>query len=172
MSIFGGFDADTVEPSLPRDLIPDGEYEAVCESVAERENTNRNGSYLYFVFALVGGDHDGRKLFERLNIKNPSEKTVAIANATMSAILRAVGVPRPVNEEDICNIPLVVIVGHKTDNSGNPKYDGTVSNRIVGYRPIEKVASVRVQPLAKAVVGGHQRTEQGAVSKSAPWAKK
>lgn len=160
MSIFGGFDADNVEPSQPREIIPDGNYEAVIESVVEKENSKKDGSYLEFVVHIISGPHEGRKVWDRLNIKNKSRQTVDIANATMSALLRAVGVPRPILEDDVCNIPFLAVVGTRTDKSGNPKFDGKLSNIITGYKALED------KPAAKPAAIAAPKPAK------APWAKK
>lgn len=164
MSIFSGFDADNVEPSQPRTLIPTGDYSAVIEKVTEKENSKKNGSYLEFVFQIIAGPSENRKVFDLLNTKNPSRQAVDIANATMSAILRAVGVPRPVNEDEICNIPLVITVGVSTDKSGNPAFNGKQRNIITGYKALNEP-----QP---AKVAAKVAEEAMARPAKAPWAKR
>lgn len=161
MSIFAGFDADNVEPAQPFTLLDEGVYEAVIETVIEKENSKKDGSFLEFVFTVISGPNEGRKLFERLNTKNPSRKAVDIANASFSSMLRALGVPRPVNEDDILNIPLILSVGIRKNKSSNPDWDGKLSNFITGYKPLngQPAASVSA-PVAPAK------------PVKAPWAKK
>ena len=69
-----GFNAASVEPSTPMDVLPKGKY--LCMAIASELKPTRNntGEYLQITFEVLEGNYKGRKIFERLNIRN-SNKT-------------------------------------------------------------------------------------------------
>lgn len=123
------FDAQTVEPNQ-FDNLPPGEYQvAIVDSV--RQNTKAGtGQYLQLELQVLDGPHRGRKLFDRLNIVNPSAKAAEIARGTLSAICRAVGVMTPQHSGELHDKPLLIKVTVKDNGEFGPK------NEIVAYKPL------------------------------------
>ena len=78
---------------------------------------------------MIDGACKGRKLWDRLNLHNPSEVAVKIAQATLSAICRAVGVLQPKDSCEMHDLPLVckVRVERRADTD-------EPTNVIKGYR--------------------------------------
>src|SRR4051794_10388841 len=90
------FDASGVAPRSAFDIIPDGWYRAwITES--EMKPTTKGGEYLQLVWEILDGEHKGRKVWDRLNLKNASQAAVDIAQQTLSAICHATGVMRIAN---------------------------------------------------------------------------
>ena len=74
-----GFNANNVEPADSFDPIPAGEYLCVITASDEKPTKSGNGTYLELEFEVIDGPHKGRKLWDRLNLNNPSEMAVKIA---------------------------------------------------------------------------------------------
>ena len=129
MANLNGFDASTVEPSRSFEPLPEGRYEAVITESEMKDTRAGNGRYLALTLEIVGGDHAGRRLWDRLNLENPNEKAVDIAKATLSSICRAVGVIKPKDSTELHNKPLVVRVALRRDENGETRND------IKGYEP-------------------------------------
>lgn len=142
--------------------LPVGDYLAMIVNSEEKQTKAGTGSYLKLEFEIVGEGHKGRKLWVNLNLNNPSQDAVRIAQGELSSICKAVGILNPKDSVDLHNIPMLVKVGIEVrKDTGEPQ------NRVKGFktRPgIGAEAAVSVMPSkapAKQAAGG-----------SAPWAKK
>lgn len=123
-----GFDANTVEPLAPREVLPEGRYNAVILATEMKANKANSGFYLEVTFAVQDGAHAGRTLKSRLNLSNPSAQAVQIGRAELSAICRAVGVLRPRDSAELHGLPLTLLVKVcKRKDNGEP------TNEISGY---------------------------------------
>ena len=125
-----GFDANEVDPMLEFEPIPAGRYLAVIVASKDKDTKSGNGSYLELEFEVLEGEYRGRKLWSRLNLHNPSQKAVEIAQAELSSICRAVGVMTPKESADLHNIPL--LIGVKCRTRGDT---GDIVNDVSGYYP-------------------------------------
>ncbi len=149
MATLSGFDANQVEPTDEFEAIPAGKYPAVITDSEFKETKAGTGTYLQLAFEIIDGEHKGRLLWSRLNLDNPNETAVKIAQQELSAICRAVGVLTPQDSAELHNLPLVVHVRCRK----RPDTDD-LTNEIRGYSaiqqqpaPIASAAAVR-QPVA------------------------
>ena len=112
----------------------------ICHDSPLDEKTTKaqTGSYLNMVLEVIEGDKAGRKLFERLNLRNPNQTAVEIAERTLSSICRAVGVMLPRDSSDLHDKPMMAKVKVKPAKDG---YDA--SNEIGEYAATEaKVTAI------------------------------
>lgn len=151
MANLAGFDASTIEPNTPFEPLPAGDYKAIITNSEMKPTKAGDGKYLELELTVIEGACEGRKLFDKLNLDNPSDKAVQIAKGTLSAICRAVGKLTPKDSAELHNIPLVakVVVEIRKDN-------GEAANRVKGYKPAS---------------GGSQPPPLSQASGKAPWAK-
>ena len=147
-----GFDANTVEPNAPREVLPAGWYKCVFTKSEEKPTKAQTGSYLQMNAEIIEGEHQGKSLTERLNLNNPNVTAVEIAQRTLSAICRAVGVMTPRNSDELHDKPLMVKVKVKAAQG-----DYGANNEIEGY---------------EAVSGGAAKTETKAGGSTPPWKRK
>jgi hypothetical protein len=132
MSDLRGFDANQVEPSTTFDPIPAGKYLAmIIESGMEPTKAN-TGYFLKLVFQIIEGECKDRQVWARLNLNNPNDTAVKIANAELSAICRAVNVMTPKDSVELHNLPLVIKVRCK-----KRKDTEEIVNEISGYEKRE-----------------------------------
>ena len=152
------FDANNVDPSGGFDPIPAGKYLAVIVDSETKTTKSGTGEYLQLEFEVIEGDYKGRKLWARLNIKNPNADAVRMAQADLSAICRAVNVMTPRDSVELHNLPLTITVRCKKNQ------DDEMTNEIRGYGPREaNTGAVAANPTIPA--------PQGA-SDAPPWARK
>ena len=136
MMDLAGFDANNVEPQASRDPIPAGWYKAVITESLEKPTKAQTGSYLQLTLEIIEGDHASRKAFERLNLNNPNQQAVEIAQRSLSSICRAVGIMTPRSSQDLHDKPFMVKI------KVTPPRDGyEAGNDISEYAPIEKKAA-------------------------------
>jgi hypothetical protein len=134
MANLNGFDASQVEPTS-FDPLPAGKYLA-CITESEMKATKKGaGQFLNLTFEIIEGEHKGRKVWARLNLKNPSPQAEQIARGQLSAICRAVGVMTPRDSVELHNLPLVVTVKVKKRED-----TGDLQNEVSGYAKKETTA--------------------------------
>ena len=107
---FNGFDANQVDPSVVMEPLPAGWYKAVITTSEEKPTKAQTGSYLQLTLEVIDGQHQGRKITDRLNLNNPNATASEIAYRTLSAICHAVGVMTPRTSDDLHDKPLMVKV--------------------------------------------------------------
>lgn len=145
MSDLGNFDASVVEPNVDFEALPESLYEVMVVASEKKPNKAQTGHYLELKLQVVSGEFEGRNLWDRLNLDNPSEMAVKIARGTLSSICRAVGVLKPKDSVELHNLPFEAKVVQRTD--GEKTY-----NDIKGYYPkggAGPVVSQASKPLAE-----------------------
>jgi len=123
------FNADTVEPSSGFEVIPIGDYKAVVTASEMKDTKKGNGKYLQLTYDILEGKYKGRKLFDRLNLKNSNQKTVEIAQRDLSALCRAVGVMHPHDSGELHNKPFIISVIIQDPTAAYPNPSNAIKNR-------------------------------------------
>ena len=124
------FDATVVEPITDFDPLPIGKYIAEVTASDMRTNCKETGKYLWLEFTVLDGPYAKRKVWAQLNLVNPSQQAVEIAQRELSALCRAVGKLRVQDSIELHGIPLEINVKVKKDlEYGN-------SNVTRGYKEI------------------------------------
>ena len=134
MADLRGFDANKVEPTTAFDPIPAGKYLATITASEMKPNKAGTGQFLELVFTIIEGEFKNRSLWARLNLDNPNELAVKIAQAELSAICRAVGVMAPGDSVELHNLPLVIRVRCK-----KRKDTDEIVNEISGFEKRDAV---------------------------------
>lgn len=114
----GTFDATAVEPAAGRTPLPAGEYLAAIAKSSVGPTKAGNGTKAELEFEILDGAHKGRRFWVTLNLKNPDQQTVEIAQRDLSAICHAVGKLRVADTEELHALPMKVTLGTKTDSYG------------------------------------------------------
>lgn len=88
------FNANTVAPNVAPEPVPTGTYDVAIVASEEKPVKNGNGATYYELTmqVIAPAEFKGRKIFERLNCKNPSDQAREIAFATLSSICHVTGV--------------------------------------------------------------------------------
>ena len=160
------FNAEEVEPAN-FDPLPEGKYQAVISASEMKPTKERSGSYLELAFTVIEGAYNGRKVWARLNLQNPSATAVQIARQQLSALCRAVGILNITDSSQLHNLPLQIYVVLKSRGDGNG-----LTNEIKAYEAIVKTGTVATAPAAVTptvqVTGAGQPV--AATPSPAPWA--
>ena len=124
-----GFNAAEVEPQQGSfEPIPAGWYTAMITDSEFKSTKSGNGEYLQLRLDVIEGEYENRVLFDRLNLNNPNQTAVEIAQRQLSAICRAVGVMTPQDSHDLHDRPLRVKVKIRPAGNG---YEA--SNEVAAY---------------------------------------
>jgi len=126
------FDATTVDPNKPFELLPPGRYVVQIINSELRPTKDGRGQYLWLELDVLEGEYAGRKLFDRLNLINNNPTTVEIAQRTLSAICHAVGKMQVDDSEQLHFIPLVA------DVKVQPAKNGYDAQNTLRYLPLKQ----------------------------------
>ena len=137
------FDASAVEPAAPFELLPPGRYSVQIVQSEMRATRAGNGQYLWLEMDVIEGPHQGRKIWDQLNLVNPNQQTVEIAQRTLSAICHAVAVMTLRDSHELHDIPMTITVAlrKREDN-------GEMVNVVKGFSKREPTASAPRTPTA------------------------
>jgi len=112
------FDATGIDPATAYEILPAGKYRAQIVESEMRVTRNGMGQYLWLMLDILEGPHQGRKIFDQLNLVNPNPTTVEIAQRTLSAICHATGKLQVSDSEELHLIPMTIQVGVKPPKDG------------------------------------------------------
>lgn len=133
------FDANTVPEREEFTPVPPGTYTGMIVA-SELKDTKAGGQMIVLEIDIQDGDSAGRKLFERLNIKNDNQKAVDIAFRTLGEIVKAVGKTTIKDTEELHNkrFSMEVRVSPAkpyVDKDGNNQ-PGSPQNEIKKFLPV------------------------------------
>ncbi len=144
------FNAATVEPQGTFEVLPKGKYLAMIIASELKPTKQRNGEYLQLTLEIIDGPvGKGRKLFDRLNIRNANKVAEDIAQRQLSAICHAVGVIELNDSEQLHNVPLNVELGIEDNDDYGPQ------NRIKSYSSAGGLPPVTLKAAAPAAVAAN-----------------
>lgn len=143
------FDATAVAPREAMDVLPDGDYPVIVEASEWKQTKSGTGAYLELTLQVIDGPAKGRKVWDRLNLSNPNQTAVDIAQQTLSAICHAVGVLRVNDSTQLHNLPMLAKVKVKQGENGP-------MNEVKGYKkmgaaPVAMTPPPSAAPSAPAV---------------------
>ncbi len=130
------FDAHSIEPNTPFEVIPAGKYHVQIVNSQMRDTKGATGQYLWMELAVMDGPHANKRLFERLNLVNQNEKAVEISQRTLSAICRATGQMSVTDSEQLHNRSLIANVKVKQAGPDKNGIHREAANEIGGYEPL------------------------------------
>lgn len=112
--------------------IPAGVYTAQITNSEMKQTKSGDGHYLQLDFEVIGGDHNGRKVWARLNIDNKNSQTVEIAQKTLATICECCDVDVLDDSEQLHNKPMEINIIERPATAQYP-----AQNDVKGYTKIE-----------------------------------
>ena len=143
MASLAGFDASTVDPMTEFEPIPAGDYLAQIVESEDRPTKAGTGEYLNLTFEIMEGDYQGRRVWARLNLKNPNPTAVRLAIAELAAICRAIDVIRPSESAELHLLPMIISVKVKKRSD-----TGELANEIKNYAAKSNRIAAQVRPVS------------------------
>ena len=136
--------------------LPDGQYEVIISKSEMKETKAGDGEMLALTYEVIEGEHEGRLLWEYLNLVNKSDVAERIGRSKLASICKAVGVMAPEESDELHDKPLVITVRRdKKDNTRNTikgyaSADGTHAERVKNEpKPEPKAAPEPEKPVVK-----------------------
>lgn len=152
--VFGGesFDPSSVPPVDEFGVLPPGSYPVMVEDAECKETKKRDGYYLKVTLSVLDGPYRGRKLWDNINVRNPSEDCEKFGIRKLGNLCVATGVPvidREHSEKLLINKTCIAKVNVK-DNS----------NVIAKYEPVDQPANPQTKPLQPESKPAPQSTQE------------
>ena len=158
------FNVDSLPKSTSNfEPLPDGWYNSTITSAQIGETKAGDGKYIKVRYDITGPSHQGRVIFSYLNIKNASTKAEEIGRAQLGEIMRAIGLAKVTDTDQLIG----KVIGIKLTIKRDAKGDG---NDVRGYKAIgsSPAAFPAVAPAGAAPAKAATPSKFGA----SPWAKK
>lgn len=142
-------DTTNIDPASRFEVIPRGLYPVEIVASEEKATQDGKGTYIELEMSIIDGPYTNHKLWDRLNLKNPNQQAVEIAQRTLAQICHAVNRIGVTESEQLHNKAMLADVRvrpARTDPKTGKQYDE--SNEIKGYKPIN--AQTGAAPAFKA----------------------
>lgn len=100
--------------------LPAGEYEMMIVKSETKPTKALTGHYLELEMHVIAGEHSGRRHWERLNLDNPNQQAVKIAEESLAKLCIAIGADDVEDSEQLHDQPFVAEIGiDKKDDQRN-----------------------------------------------------
>lgn len=152
------YSTDSLPEGRSYDLLPDGWYTATIAKAELGQTKSGTGTKIDVRYDITGPSHQGRVMFGSVNIRNQSPKAEEIGRQQLGEIMRAIGLARVQDTDELIGGNLSIKVKTKPADG---QYEAR--NEIAGWKAIDGAAPPK--PMAT--------TSTGATTSAAPpWAKK
>ena len=139
------------------DPIPAGWYTAAIAGAELKTTKAGTGNYIAVRFDVIGPEHQGRVVWCNLNTRNPSSQAEEIGRQQLGNIMRAIGVTKLEDTDQLIGGNLSIKVTVKDDPDYGP------GNEVRAFKAIEGSPPPVAAPAA---------TAPAAPSAAPPWAAK
>lgn len=136
------FDPNSVKPIGDYKAVPAGKYPVLIEAAGMKATKKGDGHYLEVQFVIIDGPSKGERLWDRMNIDNPTAAAVEISQRTLSALCKAT-IGDTLLTDDSQFLQKTCIASVTVDASGR--------NSIRTYAPYSNAQSVQPQAPAAPV---------------------
>jgi len=100
--------------------IPDGWVLLEIVKSEYKANSAKTGHYLTLQLKVTDGQYKGKMVFELMNLDNPNQTAVEIAQRTLAQICEACDIEDLEDSEDLHNIVMAARLGTQPGNAGYP----------------------------------------------------
>lgn len=145
------------------DPLPAGTYTAKIAEATVGETKSGTGRYIKLRWDILGPSHQGRVVFQNLNVRNQSAMAEEIGRAQLGEVMRAVGLPRIEDTDQLVGGEASITLKIRQDNNFGPRNDVTTVKALSGRA--EPAAMPSAPPAAA-------KPAPRAASGAPPWAKK
>ena len=139
--------------------IPEGWYNVRITEATIKATKKGDGQYISVRYDIIGPAHQGRVVFGTINIKNASPKAEEIGRQALGNLMRAIGLTRVTDTDQLINGELQIKLAIKKDEQYGDKNEIKAYKANVGGALPQATAPTTAQPQANA-------------ASTPPWAKK
>ena len=147
------------------DPLPPGWYTATITAAELKPTKDGSGQYIKVRYDITGPTHQGRVVFDNLNIRNASAKAEEIGRQQLGEIMRAIGLARVTDTDQLIGGVLQIKLGVRT---ATEQYDA--QNEVKGFKAITGSAPTFAAPAASPAASA--TASAGPAKAAPPWARK
>lgn len=116
--------------------VPPAQYRAMVTESDVADTKAGNGKLLKLTWTITDGEHQGRKVFDRVNLQNPNARAVEIGRKQLNTICHALGLTHVSDSVEMHDRPCLIEVRIRPAQGDYPP-----SNEIRGYKPLNSEAA-------------------------------
>jgi hypothetical protein len=121
----GGFDTNSVEPQGDYPIVPPGNYPVSIDKAEVKVTKKGDGHYLEITLTILDGPCVKRKLWDRINIQNPSQQCTEIGLRSLAALGQSLGITKLSATEQLLNGVCIAHVKVKDEQNEIRTYSAT-----------------------------------------------
>lgn len=140
------------------EVLPEGWYNTRITEAKIKATKKGDGQYIAVRYDIIGPSHQGRVVFGNINVKNSSPKAEEIGRQQLGNLMRAIGLTRVTDTDQLINGELQIKLSIKRDEEYGDK------NEIKAFKSMN--GGSLPQASAPATV------QQSSPAAAPPWAKK
>lgn len=115
-----------------RQPLPAGDYTVHIIEDTMKPTKKGDGEYLELKMEVLEGDHKGRWIFDRLNLRNPNATAVEISERTLVALGKACGIQNLTDSSQLRGIPITATVKVRKSEAYGDSNDVASYSRLTG----------------------------------------
>lgn len=146
------------------ELLPAGWYTASITKAELAPTKDGSGQMIKLRYDITGPSHQGRVVFGNLNIKNRSAKAEEIGRQQLGEIMRAIGLARVTDTDQLIGAQLAIKVAIREAQNG---YEA--QNEVKGFKSVGGSAPSAAAVPSFAAPKPAQHIAAPAASGTAPW---
>jgi len=158
------FNVDDLPQGNTYEPLPAGWYTATIADAELKPTKDGSGQYIKVRYDITGPTHQGRVVFDNLNIKNASAKAEEIGRQQLGEIMRAIGLARVTDTDQLIGGVLQI----KLDvRAATEQY--SAQNEVKGFKAITGSAPTFAAPAVSTAASAPAAA--GPAKAAPPWAK-
>jgi len=167
MSDFDGFDFNIDDAGSDNTAIPKGDYPCVV-TTCEKKKSQAGNDMIWLEVEITGDKYAGWMLRKPFMLWSKDEKALGYAKADWARLCKALGFGNdnpPKSAHDLHQKAFIVSVAVEEAEEGSDYGD---SNRIVGFKPLEKAAAPKAADLPPSMGESKDSSKSDASAPSKP----
>lgn len=115
--------------------LPAGDYPVTITEATLHKTKSGSGEYIKLRMDITGDSHQGRVIFANLNIRNASETAERIGLQQLGDVLRAIGLPKITDTDQLVGGYMIVKLKIKDDEQYGD--ENGKSNEVAAFKAIK-----------------------------------
>jgi hypothetical protein len=153
------FDINELPVSQEYGVLPAGWYSVSITKADVKPTKAGTGEYINLMYTVTGPTHQGRTVWGIINIRNPNPKAEEIGRQQLGELMRAIGLAKVQNTDQLIGKDLVIKLAVKDDDRGGERND------VKGFKAVQGGAMPSMPSIPSA-------PEAPSAKAAPPWAKK
>lgn len=125
------FDINDLPASQGYGVLPAGWYAATISKCDVKPTKAGTGEYINICYSITGPSHQGRTVWGNINIRNPNPKAEEIGRQQLGELMRAIGIAKVSNTDQLIGTSLMVKVTVREDDRGSEQ------NEVRGFKALQ-----------------------------------